>query len=533
MVPIEKVLLRLGEKIEELIGPDEFKLLKVFEGETSDQQQLVDIVLNLNEKWELLRNKKYRNIITDSMEAEEVKQLAFILDAEYSGSPYKAIRLKSIRKNSAREELFFGFFGFQTPEIEVRIHEDAVENIEVKHGLYPHQRNALLKVERILEQSGRVMLHMPTGSGKTRTAMNLISKHLNREGKGIVLWLAHSEELCEQAVGEFKQSWRYLGDREIKVRRFFKSHSWQDIDDGLVVAGLSKMWHYVKDSTELAYKAKDISLIVFDEAHQSLAETFQLPIQTILVKNKRCKLLGLSATPGRTWNDITEDRKLSELFNGKKVGLEIEGYTSPLDYLISEGYLSKPIFNQLNYPGKIELTNHESKQLAVGLDIPKTLLDRLSLDGLRNFSIVSKAEELTRLGHKRILIFAINVKHAKTINSFLKLRGVDSDVVTGETESDKRKRIISKFKQEGGGVRVLCNFGVLTTGFDAPKTSAAIISRPTKSLVLYSQMVGRVIRGPKVGGTKTAEVWTVVDTKLPGFGTLADAFSNWEDVWSD
>ncbi|MEH0409495.1 hypothetical protein [Streptomyces scabiei] len=78
---------------------------------------------------------------------------------------------------------------------------------------------------------------------------------------------------------------------------------------------------------------------------------------------------------------------------------------------------------------------------------------------------------------------------------------------------------------------VLCNFGVLTTGFDAPAASAAVIARPTKSLVLYSQMVGRVIRGPKAGGTDTCEIVTVVNPELPGFGDVAEAFTNWEDVW--
>jgi DNA repair protein RadD len=73
---------------------------------------------------------------------------------------------------------------------------------------------------------------------------------------------------------------------------------------------------------------------------------------------------------------------------------------------------------------------------------------------------------------------------------------------------------------------------VLTTGFDAPKTSGAIIARPTTSLVLYSQMVGRAARGPLAGGNEHAEVATVVDTGLPGFTSLVDAFHNWEDVWS-
>jgi superfamily II DNA or RNA helicase len=72
---------------------------------------------------------------------------------------------------------------------------------------------------------------------------------------------------------------------------------------------------------------------------------------------------------------------------------------------------------------------------------------------------------------------------------------------------------------------------VLTTGFDAPRTSAAVIARPTKSLVLYSQMVGRAIRGVRAGGNETAVIVTVVDQGLPGFNSVADAFTNWEDIW--
>ena len=77
------------------------------------------------------------------------------------------------------------------------------------------------------------------------------------------------------------------------------------------------------------------------------------------------------------------------------------------------------------------------------------------------------------------------------------------------------------------------NYGVLTAGFDAPRTRCVIIARPTTSLVLYSQMVGRALRGPRAGGNATADVYTVADTNLPGFGSVADAFTNWEELWSD
>ena len=533
MVPLEELLLRLGDGIEKLFTTDQWFLVKALEREKiRDQEKLASIVLEMNTKWDLLRDREKRNIIIKRLEKDEAIDLALMLHIEHGGFPYKALQDKRINKNSQLEGNLFAFFGFQTPENVIELEQETIEKILPKHGLYDHQRTALRKIEKLLDTSGRALLHMPTGSGKTRTAMNLISKHLNRRDEGLVLWLAHSEELCEQAVGEFKKSWSHLGDRPIQVRRFFKSHDWEDMEDGLIVAGLQKLWNYLKDSPELSMRAKKISLIVFDEAHQSIADTFQLPVEAIMTWNKECRLLGLTATPGRTWNDISADEELAEFYHKNKVSLEVEGYDSPMDFLTENGYLSKPTFTPIVNSNETTLSTAEkNKLLKVDEDIPASILNKISEDGIRNAIIVLRTEALVKKGHKRILVFAINVRHAKTINSFLRFRGFNSSVITSETDSGERKQSIRRFKQEGGDAQILCNYGVLTTGFDAPKTSAAIIARPTKSLVLYSQMIGRALRGPLVGGTEEAEICTVVDTSLKGFGNLAEANSNWEDVW--
>ena len=86
---------------------------------------------------------------------------------------------------------------------------------------------------------------------------------------------------------------------------------------------------------------------------------------------------------------------------------------------------------------------------------------------------------------------------------------------------------------KNSGLNILINYDVLTTGFDAPKTKIAIISRPTTSIVLYHQMIGRVVRGEKQGGNKACKVLTVVDTFLPGYKNLSDSFYFWEDIWND
>jgi superfamily II DNA or RNA helicase len=149
--------------------------------------------------------------------------------------------------------------------------------------------------------------------------------------------------------------------------------------------------------------------------------------------------------------------------------------------------------------------------------------------------ILDRVKALVSQGHHRIIVFANNVRHSNILQAYMSLRTeLRCASITADTPSEQRKHWLDMFRDtEDKEPCVLFNYGVLTTGFDAPLTSAAVISRPTKSLVLYSQMVGRVIRGTRVGGTPEAEIWTVVDQNLPGFRDLSEAFNNWNDVWDD
>jgi len=252
----------------------------------------------------------------------------------------------------------------------------------------------------------------------------------------------------------------------------------------------------------------------------------------ILLDGNSTKLLGLSATPGRTYNDPEDDQKLSKLYYRQKVTLEVDGYSSPLDYLVDENYLSKPIFHQMPFVNE-GLTERESQRLFDADEYPESILEKLSDDEKRNLLILDRVKMLINEGHKRILVFANSVRHSEILNAYTGLRtDIRCASITGKTEPEVRQKWLESFKDTNDDEPcVLFNYGVLTTGFDAPRTSAAIISRPTKSLVLYSQMVGRVIRGTKVDGTESAEIWTVVDQGLPGFRDLSEAFTNWEDVW--
>ena len=102
-------------------------------------------------------------------------------------------------------------------------------------------------------------------------------------------------------------------------------------------------------------------------------------------------------------------------------------------------------------------------------------------------------------------------------------------MILGETNSKIRKQAITDFKS--GQLKVLINYGVLSTGFDAPKLNTLIVARPTKSIVLYSQIVGRALRGPANGGNKKNKLITIKDNLL-GFPEPDFMFSYWEEFWN-
>lgn len=499
--------------------------------------KLKEIVVSLYTPVGLLLSKEIRSSLLEFLKPDELEKLAIILGRStsngYEHSLWDIKRL-SIRRGSENERALLSFFELNPPPKDAPDNRPSTASLDSAYSLFKHQRYAARKVgERLAQQPRRVLLHMPTGSGKTRTSMHVISDHLREHEPTVVVWLAYSEELCEQAVQEFEKAWTNLGDRSLAVHRFWGKFEIepQEIMDGFLVAGLGKTYSAAKQSIKfISDLATRTSLVVIDEAHSSVAETHRLILNALLVQRPTVALLGLTATPGRTWEDLEEDRKLAQFFRGQKVTLKIEGYDSPIYYLVREGYLADVKYREMLSEGGTELSERDLKEIIEGLDIPERILQRLADDEKRNLKIVFEIERLAKT-HRRILVFAATTRHSELLATVLRTRGLNADSVTAMTPAIQRSRIIQGFKDDSAEVKIICNYGVLTTGFDAPQTSGAVIARPTKSLVLYSQMVGRAIRGPKAGGNHVAEIVTVIDKKLPGFKSVADAFTNWEDVW--
>lgn len=523
------------ETLQQLLGSETFHLLKLLEHNLVHPSKLREILLTLHTPEELLLSKEKRDLIFDLITPEQAKILAAVLEAPENKDPYQALKKLKISGYSESKKYLFNFFEIPLkPRNESTIETPTIIENTPKYPLFAHQRKAAKKVKNYLSQEPRrVLLHLPTGAGKTRTAMNIIADHLRNNEPTLVIWLAYSEELCEQAVTEFQKAWDSLGDRTISTYRFWGSYDLdiEQVQDGLVVAGLAKVYHAAKKSIRFINQlGVRCSLVIIDEAHQAIAQTYKLVLDALVVPYEKTALLGLTATPGRTWADINTDAQLAKFFAQQKVTLEIPGYDNPIDYLVDQQYLAKVNYRSLFYETGIELTPQDLKRINTELDIPQYILNRLAADEQRNLRIILELEALAQ-NHQRIIVFNTSVEHARLTASILRLRGFNADAVTGETPKSEREKLIQSFKDEQPQTKILCNYGVLTTGFDAPKTSAAVIARPTKSLVLYSQMVGRAIRGLKAGGNATAEIVTVVDNQLPGFGSVASAFHNWEDVW--
>ena len=538
MTQLLETLRRLGAaKLARLIGESTVALLELLGLRPLQPFQLAELVIEQIGPEDLLLDKRHRCEITDALSRKDAERLSRLLGLSPADNPWKSIRNIPISKGSVVCDVIFAFFGFIIQEDRGDLAaKPSSTQISPIYSLFPHQIQACRETISFLseEMRPRVFLHMPTGAGKTRTAMNVIS-HLLRDQLGeseVVVWLAHSEELCEQAAEEFEKAWGILGNRSVSVYRAFGQYrsDLKEISGGFLFGGLQLLYRRSLSEQEAFLQlARRVTLVVMDEAHQAVAPTYQ-HLLNLLTVDPRTGILGLSATPGRSLLDAHQDMELAQFFKRQKVTLKVEGYDSPVDYLQDQGYLAKVEYDYIRYaPGDdLVLTNEEISRLRTELELPDSIIARLGQDHKRNFLIVTRLLEEARTEGK-IIVFACSVEHAVLLASILAAKGLRAAAVTGNTPPARRRQLIAQYK-EPGGIQILCNYGVLTMGFDAPRTCCAVIARPTKSVVLYSQMIGRAARGPKAGGNATCKVVTVVD-QLPGFRSIAEAFSYWEEIW--
>lgn len=405
----------------------------------------------------------------------------------------------------------------------------------------------------------RMLIHMPTGTGKTKTSMHIITNYMqfSLNKKGIVIWIAHTTELLEQAYDTFVDVWGHLGNGDINAYKLWGTQSIEDVDlelNGIVFCGLAKLMSIYTSNPELFERLKrDCRLVVFDEAHKAAADQTKKIIENLMLMPSGYEnraLLGLSATPGRTTEASYDNNLLTNMFGGKLIYIDSDtlnrinmGQLKALNsvaekniikYFQERKILSKITQERLTY--KKEFTEQELRILSTALkdlgydekEYTAKHLEVLAENKNRNTAIMQK---LRVLHTERIptIVFACSVEHAKMLSAMLTLEGISNSLVVGEMNPIDRKKAIDKFKDRNSGVDIIINYEVLTTGFDSKNIKCVFITRPTKSIVLYSQMLGRGLRGPLMGGNENC-LLIDVDDNLKAFDNET-AFSHFNDYW--
>ena len=304
----------------------------------------------------------------------------------------------------------------------------------------------------------RVILQAATGSGKTVMASSIVQRAVAKGRQ--VLFLAHRRELISQCSN--------------KMNLFGIGH-------GIIMAGeTTEGWHQVQIASVDTLRARAIStkrmrlpeadIIIIDECHRTLSNTYRKIIDAYEGK----VVLGLTATPCRG-----DGLGLGHVYQDMVCAPTVKHLTDK-GHLVPARYFAPSIPDLQGV--KIVAGDYNKKHLAKRMDTPKLVGDVVS-----NWATIAQG--------KTTVVFASSVQHSINLMESFIVAGVKAGHIDGTTPADERDETLRKL--EAGEITVLCNCLVLTEGWDCPSAEVCILARPTKSLGLYLQMVGRVLRPMK------------------------------------
>lgn len=324
-------------------------------------------------------------------------------------------------------------------------------------ALRPYQQEALDSiVEHRSKGTNRQLVVLPTGAGKT-----VIFSHIPKvvQDSLPMLVLAHRGELLIQAQDKILWS-----NPELDVQ-IEKAEQHADHCD-VVVASVPTLGR-AESERILKYPKDYFKSIVIDEAHHAAAQSYRRIIDYF----DTSFILGVTATPQRS-----DSVRLTDVFQ------EIVYYKTIQD-LIEDGYLCRLVGFRVRTDTDIsEVQTNNGDYIAAQLE------ETINTPS-RNATVVAAYQEIAP--QKKAIVFASGVQHAKDLAlSFRQI--APTAVLLGTTTDEERTLILNQFKN--GDIKVLVNVGVLTEGFDEPSVEAIILARPTRSSLLYTQIVGRGTR---------------------------------------
>jgi DNA repair protein RadD len=523
-------------QLESLAGPTIIKAVKSAY-EVDNARELARLVLDRYGS-DLLKQRELREALISRMSPEEAKKACDKLSLRFvnSGDSTESYRLLEARFNSAytekKSEEFLEIFDLPEEfkylrEVDDRqssmfISSTYGEQLTSKGVLHPYQLSLKDSIgKQISEGINRVLAQMPTGAGKTMTALELVVDFLrSHKFNGYIVWIVNSNELADQALVAFNKLWLLRGDRGVHSYRYFNKFQSDFLSSspGIVFTSFDKCWSAIQstnnsDSLNFIDLCRRTSLVIVDEAHTSVADTYSKTINNLISFN--AALLGLTATPSRN-GDSFETSQLRGIYGSNIVEINDERgqrIEAPIKYLQEKRYLANIAYEQLESYAEVgNIKEGEAcKVLAENSD--------------RNSIIVQQIERAISINESTV-VFACTVDHVIALVALCRAKNLEVDFVIGEVPQAKRIDIFNRFKS--GALKVIINHELLSTGVDLPNLNRLIITRPIGSAILYSQVIGRALRGPKNGGNETNTIVNIKDndTLYPEINLLYQSFTN-------
>jgi superfamily II DNA or RNA helicase len=336
--------------------------------------------------------------------------------------------------------------------------------------LHPHQLQLVEDIRAAYRAGKRApLVVLPTGGGKT-TIFSYITQGAAAKGNCIFL-LAHRSELIKQisqTLARFGVNHAIVAPdvivRQAKVDHFKEfSRSYVDHRAKVYVASVQtivRRMDKIKDKPDI---------IVIDEAHHL---TLKSTWGKVVAAYPDAKLLPVTATPCRL-----DGKGLNEFADSMVMG-------QTMRWLIDNGYLCE--YRIFAPPNAIDLSavktrmgDYANEELAAQVDKPT-----ITGDAVKHY--------LSLLNGKRAIVFCVSVKHAQHVADAFNASGVKAEMLEGSMESGERNDCIERFR--AGTTKVMTSCAIVSEGFDLKAIEAAILLRPTQSLSLYLQQVGRALR---------------------------------------
>ena len=321
--------------------------------------------------------------------------------------------------------------------------------------LRPYQNQKIKEIYDAWQNHRSVMLQMPTGTGKTVLFNQIVKDELANNSN--LLIIAHRKELIDQNVARL---WNDFGIRAGTIMANVRA----DLSLPVQVASIQTL-------NRREYPDLKPSIVIIDEAHHVPAKSYRELWETY----PDSKFLGVTATPIRLSNEGFKD-----LF-------DVLILSNSIDEFIQDGYLAK-----IKYIGrspilpKMDLSNiaiiggdYDSEQLS-----QKMCEEAVMANLIQSYFDHAKG--------KKMIVFAVTTDHSKSIVERYQAVGFAAAHIDADTKKEERNDIINKFRS--GEIRILSNVGIVSEGFDVPDCEVVQLARPTKSLAMYLQQVGRCMR---------------------------------------